>query len=64
MLWDTCIKNLRFKGSLFTWCNKKESEDKITCKLDRVFVNEQWKDECPLALANFKPNGVSDHSFC
>jgi len=36
------LSNMKFHGPLFTWCNKRDNDELICNKLDRVLVNDQW----------------------
>lgn len=40
-------------GNLFTWHNKQKAEKRITCKLDRALVNEEWLNIFPHAHVNW-----------
>ena len=31
-----------YKGCLLTWCNGRQCEDRMYCKLDRLLCNEHW----------------------
>jgi len=36
------LSNMKFHAPLFTWCNKRDNDELICNKLDRVLVNDQW----------------------
>ncbi|KAL2922582.1 3-methyl-2-oxobutanoate hydroxymethyltransferase [Bienertia sinuspersici] len=42
-------------GGHFTWSNKKEGDERVFSKIDRVMANERWldsyaKSSCPLSI--------------
>lgn len=51
-----------FKGPLYTWSNRGDSEQIIARKLDRVLVNESWLATFPNSEADFTGPGISDHT--
>ena len=60
---DSELSDLPFRGAFFTWYNER-LEDPIMRKLDRVLVNDHWRDSFPDSLSVFDPPGDSDHSPC
>ncbi|CAE6196409.1 unnamed protein product [Arabidopsis arenosa] len=60
-LGDNELDDLPSRGVFFTWSNGRQ-EDPIIRKLDRVVVNESWRDSFPESLAVFDPPGDSDHA--
>lgn len=50
------------KGCLFTWCNKREVEDKIYSRIDWIFTNEAWFSYFPVTEVEILGPGISDHS--
>ncbi|XP_062080248.1 uncharacterized protein LOC133785006 [Humulus lupulus] len=57
------VVEMRTSGSHFTWTNKQTNEDRIYSKLDRVFINEDWLDLFPHAVAVVNWELLSDHCF-
>lgn len=55
------LTDLPSRGVFFTWTNGRP-EDPIIRKLDRVVVNESWRDTFPESIAVFEPPGDSDHA--
>lgn len=45
-----------------TWCNKREGDARIYCKLDHVLVNKLWMQELDSSHAQFLTYGSSDHA--
>ncbi|CAE6235277.1 unnamed protein product [Arabidopsis arenosa] len=50
-------------GPLYTWSNRQEG-DLISKKLDRVLVNDCWKQSFPHSYNAFEAGGCSDHLRC
>lgn len=48
-------------GSRYTW-NDRQGETRVDSKIDWAFVTRQWLDNMPAYIANFLPEGISDHS--
>ncbi|XP_043697542.1 uncharacterized protein LOC122648386, partial [Telopea speciosissima] len=59
---DMGVNDLRWTGFPLTWCNKRAGSNRISCKLDRVMVNEEWLSAFPSSHANFDNPDISDHS--
>ncbi|XP_062114287.1 uncharacterized protein LOC133825346 [Humulus lupulus] len=57
------VEEMKIMGPYFTWSNNQEGGDRIFSKLDRVFANETWLDEHPLASAGVQWEVGSDHSM-
>ncbi|XP_074265780.1 uncharacterized protein LOC141588225 [Silene latifolia] len=51
-------------GSVFTWNNKQQPEERIYSRLDRFLVNKAWCDSFPDMYAHFLPEGMMDHTPC
>ncbi|XP_074303842.1 uncharacterized protein LOC141638339 [Silene latifolia] len=51
-------------GSMFTWNNKQQSEERIYSRLDRFLINKAWCDKFPDMYAHFMPEGMMDHTPC
>ncbi|KAK9756123.1 hypothetical protein RND81_01G075200 [Saponaria officinalis] len=56
--------DLKTIGKFFTWTNKQDGGDKVLCKLDRGLVNDAWMVDFPNSFADFRPEGLFDHSPC
>ncbi|KAL5798421.1 hypothetical protein ACOSQ2_003241 [Xanthoceras sorbifolium] len=56
-LLDIDLFDLPFKGSLYTWSNRRDSEQIIARKLDRVLVNDSWLATFPNSEADFTGPG-------
>ncbi|KAL5739338.1 hypothetical protein ACOSQ2_028518 [Xanthoceras sorbifolium] len=61
-LLDIDLFDLPFKGSLYTWSNRRDSEQIIARKLDRVLVNDSWLATFPNSEADFTGLDISDHT--
>lgn len=61
-LLDIDLFDLPFKGPLYTWSNRRDSEQIIARKLDRVLVNDSWLATFPNSEADFTGPGLSDHT--
>ena len=57
------LSDLASHGPVFTWSNKQEG-DLILKKLDRVLVNDNWKQMYPQSYNVFEAGGCSDHLRC
>lgn len=53
--------DLNFRGSTYTWWNKRKSAP-VAKKIDRVLVNDLWLDLFPDSVAEFGPPDFSDHA--
>ncbi|KAG7530870.1 Reverse transcriptase zinc-binding domain [Arabidopsis thaliana x Arabidopsis arenosa] len=62
-LLDASLVDLNFRGSTFTWWNKRANSP-IAKKIDRVLVNDMWADIFPSALGFFGKPHFSDHAWC
>lgn len=51
-----------YAGSLFTWTNRQDKEERVWSKLDRVLSNFEFLLNFPHAAVNFISNSISDHS--
>ncbi|KAG7593526.1 Reverse transcriptase domain [Arabidopsis thaliana x Arabidopsis arenosa] len=58
------LSDMQYHGPLFTWCNKREDEELICKKLDRVLVNDSWIAEYSQSYGVFEAGGCSDHLRC
>ncbi|WZY72874.1 hypothetical protein YC2023_005114 [Brassica napus] len=55
------VDDLNFRGSTYTWWNKRKN-DPIAKKLDRALVNDEWYFEFPSSVAIFGSPVFSDHA--
>jgi hypothetical protein len=58
---DCSLGDLGFKGSKFTWCNKRESEAFIKERLDRALANPGWCSRFPKVDVQVLLVCTSDH---
>lgn len=47
------LEELRYMGSSYTWKNKSDGDRMISCKLDKILVNEIWLDKFPISIGIF-----------
>lgn len=64
MVRDCSLIDMQFHGPLFTWSNKRDDEELICKKLDRVLVNDSWLLEYSQSYGVFEAGGCSDHLRC
>lgn len=50
------------KGLPYTWTNGRFGDARYERKLDRLFMNQAWKDTWPNMICNMFKGGSSDHS--
>ncbi|XP_019095265.1 PREDICTED: uncharacterized protein LOC104757403 [Camelina sativa] len=55
------LSDLPSRGAFYTWTNN-QPDDPVLRKLDRVLVNDHWRDTFPEAIATYDSPGDSDHS--
>ncbi|XP_050237967.1 uncharacterized protein LOC126687449 [Mercurialis annua] len=53
--------DLKFVGSPFTWCNRRNFPDTVRERLDRVLVSSEWLNTFPAALVEHLADVGSDH---
>ena len=59
---DDCnMMDLGFSGPMYTWTNKRELDNLIQCRLDRCWVNPDWKKFYPKANVTHLARINSDH---
>lgn len=58
---DTFLEDLNFRGTTFTWWNKRKSSP-LAKKLDRCLVNDEWYNSFPSSVAFFGSPDFSDHA--
>lgn len=59
---DLHIMDLHYTGNYMTWCNKRDGNSRVYCKLDRVLANECWVQQVASSHVEFLTCGSSDHS--
>uniref|UniRef100_A0A803PA02 Uncharacterized protein n=1 Tax=Cannabis sativa TaxID=3483 RepID=A0A803PA02_CANSA len=47
------LEDLKYSGSCFTWSNKRQGNERIYSKIDRVLMNEAWLNAMPNSEAVF-----------
>ena len=60
-LQDANLEDLNFRGTTFTWWNKRKSSP-LAKKLDRSLVNDEWYNSFPSSVAFFGSPDFSDHA--
>lgn len=60
-LLDANLEDLNFRGTTFTWWNKRKLAP-LAKKLDRALVNDEWYYAFPSSVAFFGPPEYSDHA--
>ncbi|XP_062075412.1 uncharacterized protein LOC133779470 [Humulus lupulus] len=50
-------------GPKYTWTNKQDGGARIYSKLDRIFTNDSWFDNFPLAISYAQWDVISDHCY-
>lgn len=56
------VIDLAFSGCFFTWNNKREGEEFVARKLDKVMSNEVWLERYGKTEVEFLEGGISHHS--
>ncbi|XP_019240335.1 PREDICTED: uncharacterized protein LOC109220328 [Nicotiana attenuata] len=59
---DIGVGQLNRKGSKWSWCNKRDVNDRIYSNIDWAFGNAAWLTKYSSVEAIFETPGVSDHS--
>lgn len=57
------LQDMQFSGVFHTWCNNKDGDQRIYCKLDRSLVNDLWLQAYTGSDTVYKSSAVSDHAF-
>ncbi|CAM8882279.1 unnamed protein product [Rhodiola kirilowii] len=60
-LFDCGLTDLGFKGSPFTFSNKRRGAMEVKARLDRVLANADWRDAFPFAQVTHITTCTSDH---
>lgn len=58
----TNLSDLEYAGQRLTWTNSRTGSERVERKIDRVLVNEAWRDAMPMSKAYFDTFLFSDHS--
>ncbi|XP_041011375.1 uncharacterized protein LOC121255166 [Juglans microcarpa x Juglans regia] len=58
---DCELKDLGFAGSCYTWCNRREADDRICERFDRCLANAKWVDLFSAANVQHGSGSYSDH---
>ncbi|XP_074288295.1 uncharacterized protein LOC141613460 [Silene latifolia] len=61
-LLDCTLKDINSFGCEHTWTKKRESNDRVWSRLDRVLTNPSWLVHYPSTHVQILPAGISDHS--
>uniref|UniRef100_A0A803QN97 Reverse transcriptase domain-containing protein n=1 Tax=Cannabis sativa TaxID=3483 RepID=A0A803QN97_CANSA len=56
------LEDIKFRGSYFTWSNKRQGNERIWSKIDRVLANRKWMDDFSNAQVAFMVEGLFDHT--
>ena len=55
------FKNLGYCGPDYTWCNMKEGSNRISLRLDRAFVTNEWLGHFKDPTIHHLVDSTSDH---
>ncbi|GAV78603.1 hypothetical protein CFOL_v3_22068, partial [Cephalotus follicularis] len=58
---DCMLRDLRYRGCPFTWCNGRTGVERILCQLDRCTGTTEWLSLFPHAIVRHEISGVSDN---
>ncbi|CAM8980230.1 unnamed protein product [Rhodiola kirilowii] len=61
VLSDCGLMDLGFKGSKFTYSNKRQGGDEVQCRLDRAVGDSLWIDNYPNSVIHHLTSHRSDH---
>ncbi|XP_060959313.1 uncharacterized protein LOC133030549 [Cannabis sativa] len=56
------LEDLKASGNFYTWCNKRQDDERIYSKIDKVLVNEAWLDKLANSEAVFLTEGAFDRT--
>ncbi|XP_042939489.1 uncharacterized protein LOC122274518 [Carya illinoinensis] len=59
---DCGMQDLGYNGDCFTWSNRREGSDFTKARLDRAFVNKDWRDLKLINSVLILPAQCSDHN--
>ncbi|XP_019223726.1 PREDICTED: uncharacterized protein LOC109205468 [Nicotiana attenuata] len=61
---DDCgMTDLGYTGNPFTWCNGSRGRRRISTRLDRVLINEDWAGKFQINRVDHHAKSGSDHSL-
>ncbi|KAL9659123.1 hypothetical protein QQ045_028214 [Rhodiola kirilowii] len=61
VLRDCMLTDLRFKGSKYTYSNKRKGENETKVRLGRAIATQQWREKFPNCKVSHLTTYVSDH---
>ena len=62
-MFECGLKDMKYIGHFFPSSNKREGDNRIFSKIDRVLCNEEWEGIWPNIEACFLPEGTFDHTL-
>ncbi|XP_074278466.1 uncharacterized protein LOC141602056 [Silene latifolia] len=57
-----CLMDIPFKGPKFTWCNNRESSQRIYERIDKGYASVDWISFFPNTFIKHLPIQISDHA--
>lgn len=55
------MADIKQAGRFFTWSNKREREQRIFSKINRVIANEDWRNSFDSVVVTYLLEGDYDH---
>uniref|UniRef100_A0A803QE60 Reverse transcriptase domain-containing protein n=1 Tax=Cannabis sativa TaxID=3483 RepID=A0A803QE60_CANSA len=56
------LEDVKYGGCLYTWNNKRQGNERICSKIDRVLANQKWLDSFSSAEVIFAAEELFDHT--